>query len=79
MIRARRAQLARLASIGQQLGYALFALAVVIFVIGFVAGFNAILVAVVVAALVVGSGVLLPAIILDYAVKAAEREERERR
>jgi hypothetical protein len=33
---------------------------------------------VIVAALVLGSITLLPAIILGYAVKAAEREDRER-
>jgi hypothetical protein len=35
-------------------------------------------VAVVVACLLAGSALLLPSIILGYAVKAAEREDRER-
>ena len=48
------------------------------FVIGFAVGFEGAFVAVIVACLIVGSIVLAPAIVLGYAVKAAEREDRER-
>ena len=48
------------------------------FVIGFVVGFEGAFVAVIVTCLIVGSAVLAPAIVLGYAVKAAEREDRER-
>jgi hypothetical protein len=74
---ARRARIAKLVEIGQRLGYGLFGLAIVLFVVGFVAGYSGPLVAVIVASLVVGSLVLAPAIVFGYAVKAAEREDRE--
>jgi hypothetical protein len=74
---ARRARMARLASLGQRLGYGLFGLALVGFVVAVVAGFPGPVVSVVIVALVTGSVVLAPAIVLGYGVKAAEREDRE--
>lgn len=76
-VRARRARIARGVEIGQRVGYGLFAVAIVGFVVGFAVGFDGAFVAVVVAALLAGSVVLAPAIVLGYAVKAAEREDRE--
>jgi hypothetical protein len=75
---ARRRRLARLADRGQRAGYLLFGVAIVLFVVGFVAGFSAGVVTAVVATLVVGSLVLAPAIVVGYAVRAADREDRER-
>ena len=77
-VRARRARIARLVELGQRIGYSLFGLAVALFVVGFIVGYSGAVVAVIVAALVVGSAVLAPAIVFGYAVKAAEREDRER-
>jgi hypothetical protein len=77
-VRARRARIARLAELGQLVGYGLFGAAIVVFVVGFVAGYNDVLVTLVVASLIVGSVVLAPAIVMGYAVKAAEREDRAR-
>ncbi|GAC1315477.1 MAG: hypothetical protein NVSMB12_11180 [Acidimicrobiales bacterium] len=74
----RRARIARLTELGQRLGYALFALAVVLFVIGAGRGFGGVIVTAVVVCLAAGSAVLAPAIVFGYAVKAAEREDRER-
>lgn len=76
-IRVRRARIARLAELGQRLGYSLFGLAIVVFVIGFVVGYSDFLVAIIVGSLGIGSLLLAPAIVLGYAVKAAEREDRE--
>ena len=76
-VRARRARIARAVELGQRVGYGLYAVAIVGFVIGFVVGFDGAFVAVVVTALLLGSAVLAPAIVLGYAVKAAEREDRE--
>ena len=76
-VRVRRAQVARLAALGQRIGYALFAVAVVTFFIGFFAGFTSTVVAVIVACMAVGSIALAPAIVASYAVKAADREDRE--
>jgi len=77
-IRARRAQMGRLADTGQRYGYLLFLVAIVGFVVGLVGGWPRWVVTVIIAALAVGSALLLPSIILGYAVKAAEREDRER-
>lgn len=76
-VRARRARIARLVDVGQRVGYGAFALAIVLFFVGFATSFSA-LVTPIVALLVVGSVVLAPAIVFGYAVKAAEREDRER-
>ncbi|MGH9110871.1 MAG: hypothetical protein ACRDZN_00990 [Acidimicrobiales bacterium] len=74
---ARRRQLSRYADIAQRAGYLLFGLAIVVFVVGFVAGFSSGVVSAVVAALVVGSLLLAPAIVVGYAVRAADRDDRE--
>ena len=76
-VRARRAQMLRLAELGQRVGYGCFGLAVAVFAIGAIRGFTGTTVGIVVAALVVGSVTLAPAIVLGYAARAAEREERE--
>jgi len=73
---ARRARLARLAETGQRVGYGCFGIAMVVFVVGAIRGFNSLTVTVVVVALAVGSVTLAPAIVLGYAAKAADREER---
>lgn len=77
-VRARRARIARLVELGQRIGYSLFGAAIVAFVIGFFAGFDGLTGAVVVGSIVVGSIILAPAIVFGYAVKAAERDDRER-
>jgi predicted membrane protein len=73
----RRAQIARLADLGQKVGYGLFGVAVVAFVVAAVVGFSPAWVTVVVVAMVVGSVVLAPAIVLGFAAQAADREDRE--
>jgi hypothetical protein len=75
-VRERRARIARLVELGQRVGYSLFGLAIVLFVVGFVAGYPRWLTWAIVAALLVGSAVLAPAIVFGYAVKAAERDDR---
>ena len=72
----RRALIARLAALGKRIGYLLFLVACVVFVVAFFAGFTGFTVAVIVTCMLVGSALLIPAIIAAYAVKAAEREER---
>lgn len=62
----------------QRAGYALFALAVVLFLVGFAVGLTGGLVTAILVALGVGSVLLAPAIVVGYAVKAADREDRER-
>ncbi|HEX4867908.1 MAG TPA: hypothetical protein VFV32_09805 [Acidimicrobiales bacterium] len=77
-VRQRRARIARLVAVGQRVGYALFGIAIVAFVVGFVSGFDGAVGTIVVASIVIGSIVLAPAIVFGYAVKAAERDDRER-
>ena len=74
----RRRQMARGADLAQRAGYALFGLAVVLFVIGFAVGLTGAVVTSILVAMVLGSLLLAPAIVVGYAVKAAEREDRER-
>jgi UPF0716 family protein affecting phage T7 exclusion len=73
----RRRRVARAARVGQNAGYALFGAAVVLFLAGFLLGFTPGVVSAVVACLAVGSVLLAPAIVAGYAVKAADREDRE--
>jgi hypothetical protein len=73
----RRRRIARLVGLGKRGGYALFGVAVVLFGVGFVAGFGGGIATAIVAAIVVGSILLAPAIVFGYAVRAAEREDRE--
>jgi hypothetical protein len=47
-------------------------------VFGFVAGFTGGVVTAILVALGIGSALLAPAIVIGYAVKAADREDRER-
>jgi len=75
----RRAQVARLAELGQRFGYLLYGLAILLFIVGFIADFSSTLTGLITGAMVIGSILLAPAIVASYAVKAAEREDRDRR
>ena len=78
-VRARRRLVGRLARLGKRVGYSCLGVALVVFVVGALAGeFTSLIVTVVVTTLVVGSVVLLPAIVVGYGVSAAEREDRVR-
>jgi hypothetical protein len=77
-VRAKRARIEKASKLGQRVGYVLYLVAVVAFFIGFATGYSTALIVVIVAGLGVGSAFLLPSIIFGYAVKAAEREDRER-
>ncbi|HEY2811994.1 MAG TPA: hypothetical protein VGJ03_00880 [Acidimicrobiales bacterium] len=76
-VRAKRARIARLTELGQRVGYSLFGIAIVFFVIGFVIGYTPPFVTIIVASMLIGSAVLAPSIVFSYAVRAAEREDRE--
>jgi len=66
-----------MAALGQRVGYGLLLLALVLLVLALALDLPRGLVAAVVASLVVGSAVLAPAIVLAFAARAAEREDRE--
>jgi hypothetical protein len=70
--------IARWTLIANRVGYLLFALAIALFVMAFVLTFSPAIVLVITICLVAGSILLAPAIVLGYAVKAAERDDRER-
>lgn len=76
-VRARRAQVAKWTLLANRVGYLFMALAVSAFVMAFALGFKGVIVTIVTASLVIGSILLAPSIVLGYAVKAAEREDRE--
>jgi hypothetical protein len=63
---------------GQRIGYLLFGAAVVAFVVAFIVGFSPGWVTFIITCMAVGSALLAPAIVAGYAVKAADREDRER-
>ena len=72
----KRAQLARLANLGQRVGYLFLLLAVVSFFVGLATSY-ATWGTVVIVAMGLCTITLAPAIVLGYAVKAAAREDRE--
>lgn len=76
-VRRRRLTIARWTAVANRLGYALYGVAMALFVAGIVTGWNGGFTSAVISTLVVGSVLLAPAIVLGYAIKAAEREERE--
>lgn len=73
----RRARIARLVTAGSRLGYTLFGVALILFFVGLATTYTPRITGVIVACLIVGSLVLAPAIVFGYAVKAAERDDRE--
>lgn len=77
-VRARRELVARWTLIANRVGYLFFAVAIAVFVMAFVLSFTPAVVTVITVCLVAGSVLLAPAIVLGYAVKAAERDDRER-
>ena len=77
-VRQRRARIARVTLIANRVGYLLFGLAIALFVMAFAFGFKGPIVTAIIVTLVVGSILLAPAIVLGYAVKAAERDDLER-
>ena len=72
----RRARIARWCEIGKRVGYALYGVAVILFFIGLATEYTTWLVTTIVVCMGVGAVVLIPAIILGYGVKAADREDR---
>jgi hypothetical protein len=77
-VRQQRARAERIARYASRAGYALIAVAVVVFFVALVTEFNATMAAIITASLIAGCALLAPAIVLGYAVRAAEREDRDR-
>lgn len=77
-VRARRQVVAKWTKLANRVGYLLFLLAIVTFMLGFFFGFSGTVATIVTVSMVIGSILLAPALVLGYAVKAAERDDRER-
>ena len=73
---ARRARIGRLVALGQRVGYGLWLVAIVVFVVGAATRFRPVMVTVVMGCLALGSAVLAPSIVISYGVRAADRDER---
>jgi len=73
----KRAQVAQLVSIAQRTGYALFALFTVLVIVAFITSFPSAITTAATVCLILGSVILAPAIVFGYAVKAADRADRE--
>jgi hypothetical protein len=77
-VRAQRAKVAKYNLLANRIGYLFYAVSISCFVMAFAFGFQGPLVTIVIATLIIGSILLAPSIIIGYAVKAAERDDRER-
>ena len=77
-VRARLERVARWTRLANRAGYALLVLAVAVFFIALATGFSGTLATLVLVSLVAACALLAPSIVLGYAVKAAERDDRDR-
>lgn len=75
----RRAAILRWSDLAQRIAYMCFGASIVVFVVAFVAQFPAWTVTTVVALLALGSVLFIPAVVLGYAAKAADKEDRGER
>ncbi len=73
----RRQQASLMANTGRKIGYSIFFLSLIIFAIGLTVEFNNLVARTLTVLLILGSIVLAPSILLHYAVRGAEREEKE--
>ena len=73
----RRKQASLIANTGRKIGYSIFFLSLIIFAIGFTVEFNNLVAKTLTVLLIVGSIVIAQSILLHYAVRGAEREEKE--
>lgn len=77
-VRAKRAQVARWTLVANRVGYVLLAVAVALFFVALMLGFSAVMATLVIVTMVLSFVLLAPSIVLGYAVKAADRDDRER-
>ena len=76
-VRAKRAQVARLVGWGMRTGYLLLGVAIAAFVVGAAGRFTPLLTRLVALSMLGCTLTLAPSIVFSYAVRAAEREDRE--
>ena len=76
---ARRERIARIAKLGKRVGYTALAIAIVAFFVGVATGFPTWTVTISITGLVIACVVLPIPIVLGYGVRAAAREDRDRK
>ena len=76
-ILAKRARVAHLVSMAMRVGFALFAMATVFFFWALFTRFTSVLATATTICLIAGSLLLAPAMVVKYAVKAADRADRD--
>ena len=76
-LKQRRSRVAKYVKFGKRTGYSLWLVAIILFFSLFFSDFDGPLVGLLLACLIAGCVILLPSIVLSYAVRAAEREERD--
>ncbi|MEY3506418.1 MAG: hypothetical protein RL691_1193 [Actinomycetota bacterium] len=76
-VRVKRARIAKYNLLANRIGYLFWAVAIGCFLMAFALGFKGPLVTAVTVCIIIGSILLAPSIVIGYAVKAAEREDRE--
>ena len=74
-VRARRAAVAKWNTVATRVGYALFLVAIVMFFVALATNFSQGKVTVITTSMIIGSALLAPAIVVGYAVKAAEKDD----
>jgi hypothetical protein len=74
-VRARRAAVAKWNTFATRLGYALYLVAIVTFFIAIASDFSQGKVTIITTTMVIGSVLLAPAIVVGYAIKAAEKDD----
>ncbi len=75
-LKEQRSKVAKYVKLGKRTGYSLWLIAIVLFFSLFFSDFDGPLVGLLLVCLIAGCVILLPSIVLSYAVRAAEREER---
>ena len=74
-VRARRAQVAKWNQLATRVGYLLFGVAIVMFFVALTTNFSQGKVTIITTSMIIGSVLLAPAIVVGYAVKAAEKDD----
>jgi hypothetical protein len=75
-VRIKRARIAKYNLLANRIGYLFWAVAISCFVMAFAFGFKGPLVTAVTVCIIIGSILLAPAIVLGYAIKSAEKEDK---
>ena len=76
-VHRRREQFRRYTTLAARLGYLLLGVAVVAFFVALATEFTSTMATIVIAALIASSILLVPSIVLGYAIKAADRADRD--